>query len=299
MIPLLKGRPMTPSLARTLRLPAIVLGVAIVSLFPAILPIPAQADEATPALFSLGGGHVPDEIDIGTGIEGWGYRETAGDTDSATLLEGHLRTLSYWGPVIVGADLSYMASFLGTYKGATIGTGQPVSMNMAETVFQSAGHLGLLVLNAPSDSLGVWITYGYHQQIWMTPAQAGGYEENYQIPYVGGAFYNQNPLPGTPWTFYEEGGYREALSPGMTIVPNQGQSLPSGNFTLGGAWNLHALVGVRYLLTPHVGLYLQGNYSYWAFTHSTNTLAAGGNSYGEPSSITTYGGVETGVTIEF
>ena len=73
MIPLLKGRPMTPSLSRTLRLPAIVLGVAIVSLFPAILPIPAQADEATPALFSLGGGHVPDEIDIGTGIEGWGY----------------------------------------------------------------------------------------------------------------------------------------------------------------------------------------------------------------------------------
>ncbi len=141
-------------LSRPPRLAAFALGIALLSFPPAILSNPAQAGEATPALFSLGGGHVPDEIDIGTGIEGWSYKETAGDTDSATLLEGHLRTLSYWGPVIVGADISYMASFLGTYKGPTIGTGQPVSMNMAETVFQSAGHLGLLVLNAPSDSLG-------------------------------------------------------------------------------------------------------------------------------------------------
>ncbi|EQD51031.1 hypothetical protein B1A_13237, partial [mine drainage metagenome] len=136
-------------------------------------------------------------------------------------------------------------------------------MNMAETVFQSAGHLGFVALNSPYDALDLWFSYGYHQQIWMTPAQNGGYEENYQIPYVGGAFYNQNPLPGTKWSFFEEGGYRSALSPGMTIVPSQGQSLPSGTFTLGGAWNLHGLIGVRYLLTPHIALYLSGNYSYW------------------------------------
>jgi len=267
---------------------------------PGPLPKTAFADSgATPALFSDGGGHIPDEIDLGIGVQGWNYRETVGDSDSAGLMSGHLRTITYLGPILIGADLSYMGSYMGRYSGSVISTGQPISMNMAETVFQSAGHLGFVALNSPYDALDLWFSYGYHQQIWMTPAQNGGYEENYQIPYVGGAFYNQNPLPGTKWSFFEEGGYRSALSPGMTIVPSQGQSLPSGTFTLGGAWNLHGLIGVRYLLTPHIGLYLSGNYSYWAFTHSTNTLSYGQTSYIEPSSITTYGGGETGITIEF
>ena len=274
---------------------------AILAVLLAIVPQTARADSGTtPALFALGGGHVPDEIDLGVGAQGWSYKETAGDGDLASLLSGHLRTLSYWGPVILGADISYMASYSGHYTGSVISTGQPVSMNMAETVFQSAGHLGFLVLNSPYDSLGVWISYGYHQQIWMTPAQNGGYEENYQIPYVGGAFYNQNPLPGTSWSFFEEGGYRAAIAPEMTIVPNAGQDLPSGNFNLGNTWNFHALLGVRYLLTPHVGLYLSGNYSYWAFTQSTNSLTSPkGTAFIEPSSITIYGGGETGITIEF
>ena len=264
------------------------------------LSAPAFADSGTtPALFSLDGGHVPDEIDLGIGVQGWNYQESVGDSDSAGLMSGHLRTITYFGPILVGADLSYMGSYMGRYKGSVISTGQPISMNMAETVFQSAGHLGFVALNSPYDALDLWVSYGYHQQIWMTPAQNGGYEENYQIPYVGGAFYNQNPLPGTKWSFFEEGGYRSALSPGMTLVPGQGQNLPSGTFTLGGAWNLHGLIGVRYLLTPHIALYLSGNYSYWAFTQSTNTLSFGQTSYIEPSSITSYGGGETGITIEF
>ena len=291
---------MRSSLSRTLRIPFCAVPAAVLAFLLTICPPPARADSgATPALFSLGGGYVPDEIDLGVGAQGWSYKETAGDGDLASLLSGHLRTLSYWGPVILGADISYMASYSGHYTGSVISTGQPVSMNMAETVFQSAGHLGFLVLNSPYDSLGVWISYGYHQQIWMTPAQNGGYEENYQIPYVGGAFYNQNPLPGTNWSFFEEGGYRSAIAPAMTIVPGAGQNLPSGNFNLGNTWNLHALLGVRYLLTPHVGLYLSGNYSYWAFTQSTNTLTSSGGTFNEPSSITIYGAAETGITIEF
>ena len=280
-------------------------GLALAGLAAVLLlsgnPLPARA--ATPALISDNPVTVPDELDLGIGTQDWYYRETAGDGDNAGLLEGHLRTISYWGPVILGADLSYMGSYTGRYTGSDLITGAPLAINMAETVFQSAVHLGVLVLNTPYDALGLWASWGYHQQIWMTPAQSGGYEENYQIPYLGGSFYNQNPVPGTGWTFYEEGGYRSGLSPSMTATPSSAQiasqTLSAGTFNLGSAWNLHGLAGVRYLFTPHVGLYLTGNYSYWAFTQSTNTIPAGNHQLMEPSSITSYFGVESGVTLEY
>lgn len=264
-----------------------------------LLGSPSGVFAATPALISDNPAYVPSELDLGVGIQDWYYRESAGDMDNAALLEGHLRTISYWGPVILGADISYMGSFSGQYTGAEIFTGTPVKINMAETVFQSAAHLGLLVLNTPEDWLGLWVSYGYHQQIWMTPAQSGGYEENYQIPYLGVTFYNQNPLSGTPWSFYEEGGYRTGLGPSMSVTPSAGQTIPAGTFNLGSAWDVHGLVGVRYLFTPHFGLYLSGNYSYWAFSQSTNTLTGGSKQFFEPSSLTTYFGAETGVTLEY
>ncbi len=260
-------------------------------------PLPAGA--ATPALISDNPATVPDELDLGIGTQDWYYRETAGDKDNAGLLEGHLRTVSYWGPVILGSDLSYMGSYSGRYTGADLFSGSPLQIPMAETVFQGAVHLGVLVLSTPFDALGFWASWGYHQQIWMTPASSGGYEENYQIPYLGGAFYNQNPIPGTGWTFYEEGGYRSGLSPSMTATPSGSEPIPAGTYNLGSVWNLHGLAGVRYLFTPHVGVYLTGNYSYWAFTQSTNTLSAGNKQFLEPSSITSYFGVESGVTLEY
>ena len=260
---------------------------------------PGAALATTPALISDNPQTVPNELDLGIGTQDWYYRESAGDGDNAGLLTGHLRTLSYWGPVILGADLSYMASFTGRYTGSDIFTGNSIEIPMAETVFQSSLHLGFLVLNTAADSLGVWASWGYHQQIWMTPAQSGGYEENYQIPYLGGSFYNQTPLPGTEWTIFEEGGYRSGLSPSMAVTPSAGEPIPAGTFNLGSAWNLHGLVGVRYLFTPHLGLYLTGNYSYWAFAQSTNTLSAGTRQFLEPSSITSYFGAETGVTLEY
>lgn len=258
-----------------------------------------EALAATPALISDNPQTVPNELDLGIGTQDWYYRETAGDGDNAGLLTGHLRTLSYWGPVILGADLSYMASYTGRYTGSDIITGAPVQIPMAETVFQSSVHLGLLILNTASDSLGVWASWGYHQQIWMTPAESGGYEENYQIPYLGVSFYNQTPLAGTGWTVFEEGGYRSGLSPSMAVTPSAGEPIPAGTFNLGSAWNLHGLAGVRYLFTPHLGVYLTGNYSYWAFAQSTNTLSAGTRQFLEPSSITSYFGAETGVTLEY
>jgi hypothetical protein len=264
-----------------------------------LLPSPSSAASITPALYSDDPYHVPDEIDLGAGIQDWYYRETAGDSDSAALLEGHIRAISYWGPVIIASDLSYMGSFYGRYNGSTIETGQPLQMPMAETVNQSSVHLGFLAINTAWDSLGMWASYGYHQQIWMTPAQDGGYQENYQIPYLGGTLYNQNPLPGTAWTFYEELGYRTALSPTMTSFPSAGQSIPAGTYNLGGSWNVHAMAGVRYMFNHLVGLYLNANYSYWAITQSTNTLSSGGVQYFEPSSITSYFGSEAGVTLEF
>ena len=291
-----RGRTASPlSRAASGRFVAAVIATAGLLLSGDLLP----ARAATPALISDNPVTVPDELDLGIGTQDWYYRETAGDGDNAGLLEGHLRTISYWGPVILGADLSYMGSYTGRYTGSDLITGTPLSINMAETVFQSAVHLGVLVLNTPTDSLGFWASWGYHQQIWMTPAQAGGYEENYQIPYLGGSFYNQNPVPGTGWTFYEEGGYRSGLSPSMTATPSGSEPIPAGTFNLGSAWNLHGLAGVRYLFTPHVGLYLTGNYSYWAFAQSTNTLTAGNRQFLEPSSITSYFGVESGVTLEY
>ena len=264
-----------------------------------LAPDPEEALAATPALITDNPQTVPNELDLGIGTQDWYYRETAGDGDNAGLLTGHLRTLSYWGPVILGADLSYMASYTGRYTGSDILTGSPVQIPMAETVFQSSVHLGLLILNTASDSLGVWASWGYHQQIWMTPAESGGYEENYQIPYLGGSFYNQTPLAGTGWTVFEEGGYRSGLSPSMAVTPSAGEPIPAGTFNLGSAWNLHGLAGVRYLFTPHLGVYLTGNYSYWAFAQSTNTLTAGTRQFLEPSSITSYFGAETGVTLEY
>ena len=258
-----------------------------------------RADPITPALYSSDPVHVPDEIDLGMGVQNWYYRETAGDSDSAALLEGHLRTISYFGPVILGSDLSYMGSYYGRYDGSVLQTGQSLQIPMAETVNQESVHLGFLAVNTARDSLGVWMTYGYHQQIWMTPAQDGGYEENYQIPYLGGALYNQNPFPGTPWTLYEEIGYRSALSPGMTVTPSAGQSIPGGTYNLGGSWDLHGMVGVRYLFSRHVGLYLNASYNYWAFGQSTNTLSLGSSQFYEPSSITTTFGSEVGVVFEF
>jgi hypothetical protein len=266
-------------------------------------PSVGQAGAATPALYSNDPYNVPAELDLGVGIQDWYYQETAGDSDSASMLEGHLRLISYWGPVIIGTDLSYMASFYGRYNGSGINaSGQttgPLQMPMAETVYQTSGHLGLLVLNTAQDSLGVWASYGYHQQIWMTPAESGGYEENYQIPYLGVAAYNQNPLPGGRWTIYEELGYRSALSPVMTVTPSAGQSIPGGTYNLGGSWNIHGMAGVRYMFTPNIGLYLNGTYSYWAFTQSTNTLTFGSLQYYEPSSITSYFGSELGITLEY
>jgi hypothetical protein len=262
-------------------------------------PPVSVADSLPAALYSNQPYHVPSEIDLGIGVQDWYYREAVGDSDNAALLEGHVRAISYWGPVILGTDLSYMASYYGQYTGSTIGTGQPLQIPMAETVTQSSIHLGVVVLETAWDSLGVWASYGYHEQIWMTPAQEGGYQENYQVPYLGGALYNQNPLPGSAWTFYEELGYRSALSPTMTSIPSAGQSIPAGTYQLGGAWNIHGLVGARYMFTPHIGLYLNGTYSYWVFTQSTNTLTSGNLQYYEPSSITSYFGSEAGVTLEF
>ncbi|EQD25226.1 MAG: hypothetical protein D084_Lepto4C00214G0005 [Leptospirillum sp. Group IV 'UBA BS'] len=106
-----------------------------------LLSEPGQARAATPALITDNPVTVPDELDLGLGVQDWYYRETAGDGDNAGLLDGHLRTISYWGPVILGADLSYMGSFSGRYTGSDLVTGAPLQIAMAETVFQSSVHL--------------------------------------------------------------------------------------------------------------------------------------------------------------
>ncbi len=234
----------------------------------------------------------PYELDILTGYYNWNYQES-GDSDSAGMVPVRGRFLGYWHSLVYGLDGMYASTFNGMYNGALQG-GTPFSGPMAETMVQGSLHLGVTHVFYGT-RWDLWGSVGYHQQIWMTPAPAG-YEEIYRIPFLGVTLYSQSPLASSI-VFFSEIGYRSAFSPSVTVGLYDNPTL-----NLGGAWNTHGRIGIRYYVAPPVALSLAFAYSGWSFTQSPVTPIPNSNpavSIQEPDSTTTWWGPEIGVTLNF
>lgn len=240
----------------------------------------------------------PAELDLMSGYYAWQYRESAGDSDSASMVPVRGRFIAYWKHLVYGIDAGYESSFGGTYQGAlqnlSSGSTTPYKSSMAENMFMGAGHLGMTWTGAGT-RWDLWGSAGYHQQIWMTPGPAG-YEEIYHIPYLGVNLYEQTPISGR-FLFFSEAGFRSAVSPDVTIG-----LFNSPTLGLGGAINLHARLGIRYFFNDRWGTSLDMTYSNWAFTHSSTYPVPGTNPQlliQEPDSTTAWWGPEAGIIFFF
>ncbi|MCL4461436.1 MAG: hypothetical protein M1297_06995 [Nitrospirae bacterium] len=249
-------------------------------------------------LNDLLGENPPVELDLTSGFYNWNYRESAGDSDSAGMVPIRGRAIAYWKHLVYGADLGYMSTFGGTYRGAlqnlSTGSTTPFTSPMTETMFQGAFHAGITWtgLNTRWD---LWGSAGYHQQVWMTPGPEG-YEEVYHIPYLGVTLYEQTPLSDR-FLFFSEAGARSGISPSITIGLFNNPTLG-----LNGAVNVHGRIGGRYFFTPQWGISLDMAYSNWAFTHSSAATVPGTNPQiriQEPDSTTTWWGPEAGIVFFF
>lgn len=252
------------------------------------------------------GDNPPDELDLMTGYYAWQYHESAGDSDSASMVPVRGRFIAYWKHLVYGVDAGYESTFGGTYQGAFGGTYQgalqnlssgsttPYRSSMAENMLQGAGHLGI-TWTGLGTRWDFWGSAGYHQQLWMTPGPAG-YEEIYHIPFLGATLYEQTPITGH-FMIFSEAGFRGAVSPNVTIGLFNSPTLGLGN-----AINVHARLGMRYFFNDHWGTSLDMTYSNWAFTHSANTPVPGTSPQvliQEPDSTTAWWGPEAGIIFFF
>lgn len=258
-------------------------------LFP--FPVLGAAQAASPSLFDPGS-DPPAEIDILTGYYSWSYQEP-GDSDSAGMVPIRGRFLGYWRYLVYGVDAMYASSFNGTYSGQ-LQSGTPFTGPMAETMMQGSLHMGLTHVFYGT-RWDLWGSVGYHQQIWMTPGPTG-YEEIYRIPFLGVTVYSQSPL-APALVLFSEFGYRSAFSPSVSVGLYDNPTL-----NLGGAWNTHGRIGLRYYVAPPVALSLAFAYSGWSFTQSPVTPIPNTNpavALQEPDSTTVWWGPEIGVTLNF
>ncbi len=255
------------------------------------------ARAGAPASLFDPGAAPPDEIDLGTGLHYWSYSEAIGDSDSATMVPIRGRAMWYWTHFLLGIDLYYEPSLSGTYKGFLQGTNgggnTPYSSGMAENMSQEAGHIGTTFV-LWGTRFNLWGSVGNHQQIWMTPGPYG-YTENYDIPYWGATIEEISPLTDGGLVLFSEFGFREAFSPSVTVGIDNNPTL-----ALGGASNVHGLIGLRYYVIPALAFYTDLRFSSWNFTQSgLYPVPNTSTTLQEPNSQTFWWGPDIGITVDF
>jgi hypothetical protein len=238
----------------------------------------------------------PNEIDLGTGLHYWSYSESIGDSDNATMIPVRGRAMWYWTHFLLGLDLSYEPSISGSYNGylqGGNGNNTPYSSKMAENMDQEAGHIGTTFV-LWGTRFNLWGSVGNHQQIWMTPGPYG-YTENYDIPYWGGTIEEISPLTDGGLVLFSELGFREAFSPSVNVGAYNDPTL-----SLGGASNVHGLLGLRYYFIPRLALYTDFRFSAWNFSQSGVYHIPNSTTYiQEPNSQTFWWGPDIGITFDY